>query len=193
MFNMMESLLPEFGAGGLVREPAGSALPGIAPSNAYRCNDGIVLIAGNGDTIFRRLMRCIGRDDLAAQPDLQGNAGRVKRVEEIDAAIEAWTRLRKVSDVLAAMDAAKVPAGRVYTVADIASDPQYLARDMILRQSAYDGEDVAVPGVVPKLDATPGAVRQRAPRLGEHTDEVLARMGISPARRATLRAQGVIQ
>jgi formyl-CoA transferase len=193
VFNMMESLLPEYGARGIVREAAGSALPGIAPSNAYRCSDGIVLIAGNGDTIFRRLMQCIGRPDLATRADLADNAGRVAHVAEIDAAIEAWTRSRRVDETLAAMDAANVPAGRVYTVADIARDPQYLAREMILRQTAFDGEDVVTPGVVPRLDATPGALRQRAPRLGEHTEEVLARLGIPQKRFAALRAQGVIQ
>ena len=192
VFNMMESLLPEYDANGLVREAAGSALPGIAPSNAYRCRDGIVLIAGNGDTIFRRLMRCIGRDDLAADTGLQSNAGRVQRVGEIDEAIEQYTRTRQVDEVLAAMDAATVPAGRVYTVADIASDPQYRAREMILRQPTYEGMDIAVPGLVPKLSATPGQLRQRAPRLGEHTDAVLASLGVSAERIETLRARGVI-
>jgi formyl-CoA transferase len=193
VFNMMESLLPEYDAKGIVREAAGSALPGIAPSNAYRCRDGIVLIAGNGDTIFRRLMQRIGRAELAADPGLQVNAGRVERVAEIDAAIEQWTRVRDVSDVLAAMDEAKVPAGRVYTVADIARDPQYLAREMIVRQPTYDGDDVAVPGIVPKLDDTPGRLRERAPRLGEHTDGVLEGLGLSPEQIAGLRARGVIQ
>ena len=193
VFNMMESLLPEYDVNGIVREAAGSALPGIAPSNAYRCSDGIVLIAGNGDTIFRRLMRCIGRDELAIDPDLQVNAGRVKRVAEIDEAIEQWTRSRDVESVLAAMDSAKVPAGRVYTIADIARDPQYRARDMILRQPAYDGADVAVPGIVPKLAATPGQLRQRAPRLGEHTVPVLAALGIPAEQIDALRARGVIE
>ncbi|HRO60603.1 MAG TPA: CoA transferase [Burkholderiaceae bacterium] len=193
VFNMMESLLPEYAASGVVRGPAGSALPGIAPSNAYRCSDGIVLIAGNGDTIFRRLMQCIGREDLAAQSDLQGNPGRVQRVAEIDAAIEQWTRPRSVAQVLEAMDAAKVPAGRIYTVADIASDPQYLARDMIVDSTAYDGESVTMPGFVPKLAATPGALRERAPRLGEHTDTVLADAGLDTERIAALRARRVIE
>ena len=193
VFNMMESLLPEYDANGVVREAAGSALPGIAPSNAYRCRDGIVLIAGNGDTIFRRLMRCIGRDDLAADAGLQSNAGRVQRVGEIDEAIEQYTRPRQVDEVLAAMDAATVPAGRVYTVADIARDPQYLAREMILRQPTYEGMDVAVPGLVPKLSATPGRLRERAPRLGEHTDAVLSRLGVSAERIDALRARGVIE
>ncbi len=192
VFNMMESLLPEYDVNGIVREAAGSALPGIAPSNAYRCNDGIVLIGGNGDTIFRRLMRCIGRDDLAADPGLQVNAGRVQRVAEIDDAIEQWTRAHSVDEVLSAMDTANVPAGRVFTIADIARDPQYRARDMILRQPTYDGGDVAVPGIVPKLSATPGRVQQRAPWLGEHTDSVLAELGLSAVQIDALRARGVI-
>ena len=193
VFNMMESLLPEYDAQGVVREPAGSALPGIAPTNAYRCRDGIVLIAGNADTIFRRLMQRIGRDDLARDPQLQLNAGRVARVNEIDGAIEQWTRERSVTDVLAAMDEAKVPAGRVYTIADIARDPQYLAREMIVRQPAYDGADVAVPGIVPKLSDSPGRLRLRAPRLGEHTDAVLAEIGVTREQLDALRARGVIE
>ena len=134
VFNMMESLVPEYDAMGVVREPAGSALPGIAPSNAYRCEDGILLIGGNADGIFRRLMRCIGREDLAQRADLQSNAGRVACMKEVDDAIEAWTLRSRVADALEALDAASVPAGRVYSVADIARDPQYLARDMIVRQ-----------------------------------------------------------
>ena len=193
VFNMMESLVPEYDAMGVVREPAGSALPGIAPSNAYRCQDGILLIGGNADGIFRRLMRCIGREDLAQRADLQSNAGRVACMKEVDDAIEAWTLRSRVADALEALDAASVPAGRVYSVADIARDPQYLARDMIVRQTASDGEDVAMPGVVPKLSATPGSVRDRAPRLGEHTDAVLRAAGVSDERLARLRASGVIE
>ena len=193
VFNMMESLLPEYDVAGLVREAAGSALPGIAPSNAYRCDDGIVLIAGNGDTIFRRLMQRIGRDDLAADPALQSNAGRVLRVAEIDAAIEQWTQQRTVEAALRAMDEAKVPAGRVYTIADIARDPQYLARGMIARQPMDDGSSLAVPGIVPKLSHSPGGLRRRAPKLGEHTDSVLAEIGVTREQIAALRARGIIE
>jgi succinyl-CoA---D-citramalate CoA-transferase len=193
VFNMMESLVPEYDAQGIVREPAGGALPGIAPSNAYRCRDGIVLIGGNGDGIFRRLMQRIGRDDLARRADLQQNAGRVAHMEEIDAAIGEWTAERDVADVVEAMDAAGVPAGRVYTVADIVRDPQYVARDMILRHVASDGEEVAMPGIVPKLSETPGSVRDRAPVLGEHTDAVLIGLGIAPDQIARWRSLGIIQ
>jgi formyl-CoA transferase len=167
VFNCMESLLPEYSAFGVVREPAGSALPGIAPSNAYACRDGHVLVAGNGDSIFRRLMHAIGRDDLGADPALAGNAGRVARVAEIDAAIGAWTAPRGVAEVLAALTAANVPAGRIYTARDIAEDPHYRARDMICRITTADGLELDVPGIVPKLSLTPGAIRRRAPTLGE--------------------------
>ena len=191
-FNVMESLIPEYSQFGVVREPAGSALPGIAPTNAYRCTDGHVLIAGNGDSIFQRLMQAIGRADLAAAPDLAVNAGRVARVEELDAAIEAWTSTRSIAGVLAAMEQARVPVGRVYTAKDIAEDPHYRARGMILEQTTREGYTLEVPGIVPKLSATPGSVRAAAPRLGEDTDAVLRELGMSAEKLAALRDQGVI-
>jgi crotonobetainyl-CoA:carnitine CoA-transferase CaiB-like acyl-CoA transferase len=178
VFNVMESLLPEYDAFGAVRGAAGSALPGIAPSNAYRCADGAyVLVAGNGDSIFRRLMNTIGRDDLGADPDLARNDGRVARVAEIDAAIQDWTVQRPIDAVLTALDAAAVPAGRIYSVADIAADPQYQARDMIVQTADADGRPLKVPGIVPKLGATPGRLRTPAPRLGEHNGAVLGGSG----------------
>ena len=173
VFNCMESLLPEYSAFGAVREPAGSALPGIAPSNAYPCVDGWVLVAGNGDSIFKRLMTVIGRDDLGADAQLAGNPGRVARVAEIDAAIGAWTGPQHVVAVLDALNVAAVPAGRIYTAKDIAEDPHYRARGMIQRVTTADGLSLDVPGIVPRLSLTPGAITQRAPRLGEHTDAVL--------------------
>ncbi len=193
VFNVMESLLPEYSAFGAVREAAGSALPGIAPSNAYPCQDGWVLVAGNGDSIFKRLMQAIGRDDLGAAPDLASNTGRVARVAEIDAAIAAWTQPRTVQQVMDSLAAARVPAGKVYTARDIAEDPHYRARDMILEQTTRDGYRVQVPGIVPKLSATPGTVRSSAPHVGDDTDTVLRRMGLSDEHIATLRAKGIIQ
>jgi formyl-CoA transferase len=192
VFNVMESLVPEYSAFGAVREAAGSALPGIAPSNAYRCADGYVLIAGNGDSIFRRLMQSIGRDDLGEAPDLASNAGRVARVAEIDAAIEAWTCTQTVEAVLEILGAARVPAGKVYTAEDIAQDPHYRARDMILTQQTRDGYEVEVPGVVPKLMGTPGSVRSAAPRLGEDTDGVLRELGLTAQQIAALREMKVV-
>ena len=185
VFNCTESLLPEFDAFGVVRGPGGSALPGIAPSNAYPCQGGAwVLVGGNGDSIFRRLMQAINREDLGKDPGLSNNAGRVARVEEIDAAIAAWTAQRPIDEVLAALEAARVPVGRIYTVADIARDPQYLARQMVLQTTDAEGRPLKVPGIVPKLSATPGRLQHPAPRLGEHNAQVLGRTGAEgwPAR-----------
>ena len=193
VFNVMESLVPEYSAFGVVREPAGSALPGIAPSNAYRCGDnGVVLIAGNGDSIFKRLMTAIGRDDFGRDPTLADNAGRVRRVDELDQAIEAWTLQRPAAEVLAILGEVKVPAGRVYTAKDIVEDPHFQARDMILKQETRDGYTVDVPGVVPKLLGTPGSVRSSAPGLGDDTDAVLGEIGFSAQDIAALRGRKVV-
>ncbi len=193
VFNCMESLLPEYSAFGAVRGPAGSALPGIAPTNAYRCSDGgYALIAGNGDSIYKRLMHAVGRDDLGQDPALADNAGRVKRVDEIDAALGAWAAQRTVDEVLAVLDAASVPAGRIYTVADIAADAHYQARGMIQHVEMNDGTSMAVPGIVPKLSRTPGGHRRNAPTLGQDTDAVLSNMGLTPEQIQTLKDQGIV-
>ena len=176
-----------------MRGPAGSALPGIAPSNAYRCADGgYALIAGNGDSIFRRLMSASGRDDLRQDPALAGNAGRVARVAEIDAAIGDWAAQRSVTQVLEDLDAAAVPAGRIYTVADIAADPHYQARGMIDSVTLADGFPLAVPGVVPRLSRTPGGHRRNAPALGQDSDAVLREIGLTEAKISALRERGIL-
>ncbi len=192
LFNLTESLLPEYSVFGAVRQPSGAALPGIAPSNAYLCRDGYVLIAGNGDGIFTRLMARIGRDDLGKDPGLARNDGRAARVQELDAAIGAWTIERDIDDVLQAMREADVPAGRVYSVADIATDPHYRERGAIIGVKAASGIDVQMPAVFPILSGNPGAVHHRAPTLGEHTDAVLRAAGLDAGQIARLRAQGVI-
>jgi formyl-CoA transferase len=192
VFNCMESLLPEYSAFGVVREAAGSALPGIVPSNAYPCKDGWILIGGNGDGIFKRLMKAIGRDDYAAAPDMAGNDGRVKRVADIDGAITAWTQTQDKTAALKILADHDVPSGAIYSIADIAADAQYKARDMILNIETRDGYTVDVPGIVPKLSATPGRIRSTAPRLGEDTAAVLEQAGLKPETLADLRAKGVI-
>ena len=192
VFNVMESLLPEYSAFGAVREAAGSALPGIAPSNAYRCSDGFVLVAGNGDSIFKRLMQAIDRPELGARADLANNAGRVASVGQLDEAIGAWTQDRTVADVLRTLGEAPVPAGKVYSAKDIAQDPHYRARDMILKQRTRDGHELEVPGIVPKLMGTPGTVRSSAPKLGDDTDSVLQGLGLSSADIAALRSRKVV-
>jgi formyl-CoA transferase len=193
VFNCMESLLPEYSAFGAVRGPGGSALPGIAPTNAYLCKDGgYALIAGNGDSIFRRLMTLIGRADLGSDPALADNAGRVARVAELDAAIGVWTIQRTVDEVLAALEEASVPAGRIYTVADIAADPHYKARGMLQQVRLEDGSTVAVPGIVPKLSVTPGSHRRNAPSLGQDTDAILREIGLTSQQIQALKDRGIV-
>ena len=193
VFNCMESLLPEYSAFGAVRGPSGSALPGIAPTNAYCCADGAyAIIAGNGDSIFKRLMHAIGRDDLGQDPALADNAGRVLRVQEIDAAIGAWAQTLPVVRVMEVLEQASVPSGRIYTVADIAADPHFAARDMLASVTLEDGSSVTVPGFVPKLSRTPGGHRRNAPALGQDTEAVLREVGVTPEQLDALRARGVI-
>lgn len=193
VFNMMESLVPEYALYGIVRERTGGALPGIVPSNTYMCRDGqSIVIAGNGDAIFKRLMLAIGRVDLAEDPTLARNDGRVPRTAEIDAAISAYTSQVDIETALATLRAADVPVGKIYSVADMFQDPQFQARAMFERHRFPDGVEVVLPGIVPKLSETPGSTRWIGPALGEHTDEVLAALGIDASERAALRSAGVI-
>ncbi|MGZ5062300.1 MAG: CaiB/BaiF CoA transferase family protein [Usitatibacter sp.] len=192
VFAMMESMLPEFGLGGFVRERTGASLPGIVPSNTYPCRDAkYVVIGANADSIFKRMMRAIGRGDLADDPSLATNDGRVARTEELDQAIAEWTARHDLDQVLAILEKAEVPSGRIYSIADIAADLHYRARGMI--ESHRLGEqELLLPGIVPKLSRTPGSTEWIGPRLGEHTDEVLGGLGYDEARIAALRASGVI-
>jgi formyl-CoA transferase len=193
VFNLTESLLPEYSAFGAIRQPAGGALPGIAPSNAYLCADGqYVLIAGNGDSIYKRLMALIGRADLGEDPDLAFNDGRAKRVVEIDAAINAWTKTLSLDEVLKGLLEAEVPSGKIYTAKDIAEDPHYHARGVIETVQAANGLKVQVPGIIPKLSQNPGSIRYRAPTLGEHTDQVLKSAGLTEEQITILKKSGVL-
>lgn len=192
VFAMMESLIPEYDAFGYIREPAGSALPGITPSNSYPCKDGsYVLIAGNGDSIYKRLMSLIGRDDLGNDPRLAQNDGRSQHAELIDGAIAEWTAQRGRDEVIEALKGARVPAGYPYTAADIVQDPHYLARQMIETVQTPVGP-LKVPGVLPKLSRTPGRIGSGGPQLGEHNDDILAGLGLSDEQVAGLRERGVI-
>jgi formyl-CoA transferase len=192
VFNCMESLLPEYSAFGEVRQAAGSALPGIAPTNAYLCADGgYVLVAGNGDSIFKRLMTLIGRDDLGNDPQLATNEGRVMRVAELDQAIGSWAKTMNTANALEMLDSVAVPAGRIYTVADIANDPHYKARENIQTIRMQDGSQLDVPGVIPKLSRTPGSIKTLAPNIGEHTDAILNSIGLSDDQIKSLKERGV--
>ncbi|NIJ69235.1 CoA transferase [Xanthomonas sp. 60] len=190
VFNLMESLVPEHAMFGTVRERTGGALPGISPSNTYPTADGaFVVIAGNSDPIFRRLMRAIGRPDLAEDAALATNPGRVQRNAELDAAITHWTSGMAIDAVLAALEQAEVPAGRIYSAADIVADPHYRARGMLLETTLPDGQPITLPGIVPKLSATPGKMQWTGPALGEHTDQILAGLGMTAAAIAAARGR----
>jgi crotonobetainyl-CoA:carnitine CoA-transferase CaiB-like acyl-CoA transferase len=194
VFNLMESLVPEYDLLGHVRERSGGALPGIAPSNTYRTeDDGYVVIAGNSDPIFKRLMQLIGRPDLADDPALAHNDGRAKQSAMLDQAITAWTSRHATDDVLAALERAEVPSGRIYSVADIVADPHYQARDMLLQAQLPGGASVKMPGIVPKLSDTPGEVRWQGPTLGEHTGSVLSELGFANEDIERLRREGAVQ
>lgn len=192
VFAIMESLVPEYQMQGFVRERSGASMPGIAPTNTYRCGDGLyVAIAGNGDGIFRRFMQAIDRPDLAQDPALANNDGRAAQAQRLDDVISGWTGQHTLAEVLAVLEAASVPAGRIYTAADIATDPHYAARGMIEHHHLPDGQPIDLPGIVPKLSATPGETQWLGPALGEHTADVLASIGIDAAQLEQLRAQGV--
>ena len=193
VFNTMESTLPEYERYGVVRERTGTNLTGIVPSNTYPTRDGgHVVIGANGDSIYKRLMGVIGREDLANDPALADNAGRSAQVEMLDAVIGGWTASLNLDEALAQLEKADVPASRIYSAADWGSDPQFAARDMIERHAMPDGTPLAVPGIVPKFSATPGSTRWLGPTLGEHTDEVLTEIGLSDAELQALRDKGAI-
>lgn len=193
VFSLMESLLPEFDVAGFVRERSGASLPGIVPSNTYTTRDGkYVVIGANGDSIFKRMMEAIGRPDLAQDPALAKNDGRVERTEELDKVIGDWCAANDLEQVLRVLSEAQVPAGKIYDAADITRDLQYLARGMIQEARLPDGTPMKVPGIVPKLSDTPGGTQWLGPALGEHTEEVLQALGYDVKQIGALRERKVI-
>ena len=193
VFSLMESMLPEFGMTGFVRERTGSSLPGIVPSNTYWCGDGqYVVIGANGDSIFKRMMLAIGRADLANDAALADNAGRTARTDELDTAIGAWTGANTLAQVLDVLDKADVPSGRIYSIADIVADMQYQARGMIEKHQLGDNKQILLPGIVPKLSDTPGGTKWLGPTLGAHTAEVLNVIGYDVKAQAELKRRGII-
>ncbi|ART63023.1 CaiB/BaiF CoA transferase family protein [Kushneria marisflavi] len=193
VFAMMESLIPEYDGADVIREPSGSALPGITPSNSYPClNDEHVLIAGNGDSIYQRLMQAIERPDLAEDPALAHNDGRSRQAERIDGAIAEWTSRHERDHVLSVLESVGVPVGFPYTARDIVNDPHYQARDMIQTIITSEGRKLKVPGVMPRLSRTPGRIEGGGPRLGQHTRDVLDELGIDADTQQALFERGVL-
>jgi crotonobetainyl-CoA:carnitine CoA-transferase CaiB-like acyl-CoA transferase len=193
VFNMMESLVPEYDYAGVVRERTGGALPGIVPSNTYTTGDGEnIVIAGNGDAIFKRLMLAMGRDDMANDAQLARNDGRVPRTQEIDDAIQSWCTTQTIQSALDILQKADVPVGKIYSVRDMMSDPQFLARQMFEQHQFADGTPVKLPAITPKLSATPGETKWLGPTLGEHTEQVLHDLGLDDDAIAVLRRDGVV-
>jgi formyl-CoA transferase len=193
VFSLMESMLPEFAMTGFVRECTGSSLPGIVPSNSYTTRDGkYVVIGGNGDSIFKRFMHAIGRGDMANDPAIASNAGRFAQTERIEKVIGDWCASHDLADVLKVLDDADVPSGSIYNIQDIVRDVHYQARDMIQSHKLSDGQDISLPGIVPKFTETPGETRWLGPKLGEHTREVLQTIGYSDEQQTQLRNTGVI-
>jgi len=193
VFAVMESLIPEYSRYGFIRERSGASLPGISPSNTYTCGDGsYVVIGGNSDGIFKRLMRAVGRPDLAEDASLAHNDGRVQNDEIIDAAIQGWTSRHSLDEVLAALEGADVPVGKIYTAADIHADAHYRQRGMIEPAVLPDGQAVDLPGIVPRLSATPGRTEWIGPALGAHVNSVLGALGFEAREVDELRKEGVI-
>jgi formyl-CoA transferase len=193
VFNMMESMLPEYAMDGFIRERSGASLPGIVPSNTYVTRDHkYVVIGANADSIFKRMMRAIGRADLAEDPALAHNDGRVARTEAIERTISEWVAQHDLAHVLDVLDKAEVPSGKIYDIADIAADAHYRAREMIQEFRLQDGKSITLPAIVPKLSDTPGETKWLGPRLGEHTAEILNALGYAPEEQEKLKRLGAI-
>jgi crotonobetainyl-CoA:carnitine CoA-transferase CaiB-like acyl-CoA transferase len=194
VFNMLEGVVPEYDGAGVVRGPSGSTLTGIVPSNTYLCADGKhVVIGANGDSLFQRLMRAIGKPEMAIDSRFANNAGRVQHEQEIDAAISAWTHANDSATVLRTLDDISVPGGPIYSVADMAIDPHFNARGMFQTVEVND-QPLKIPAITPILSETPGATRTPGPGLGEHTDEVLSSLlGASSADLAKWREEKIVR
>jgi crotonobetainyl-CoA:carnitine CoA-transferase CaiB-like acyl-CoA transferase len=193
VFSLMESMVPEYDQKQVIRERTGSVLPGISPSNVYPTKDGkYAVIAANGDAIVQRLLKLIGRDDLLDDARFSSNEQRVKHMEFIDGLITAWSSTLELDACLEQLNAHAIPAGPIYSIEDIFSDPQYQARDMILAVDHPEFGQLKVPGIIPKLSKTPGSVQWLGPKLGEHNLEVLRQIGLSDQQIEQMATQGVI-
>ena len=193
VFNMMEAVVPEYDRCGEIREPSGSTITGIVPTNTYLCRDGKhVIIGGNGDSIFKRLMRTAGRPEMAEDPRLATNDGRVTHQEEVDRALADWTATLTMDEVLAQLEDARVPAGPINSVVDIVNDPHFQARGSF-EEVDVGGRLVKLPAIAPKLSETPGRTDWAGPELGAHNREIFGDfLGLSDEEIEDLRRQEVI-
>jgi crotonobetainyl-CoA:carnitine CoA-transferase CaiB-like acyl-CoA transferase len=193
VFNLLEGVVPEYDGAGVVREPSGSTITGIVPTNTYRCQDGkFVIIGGNGDSIFKRLCHAMGRADLAEDPRLADNAGRVEHEKELDAAITSWTESLSAEAVLSALDTARVPSGPIYSVVDMFADEHFKARGLF-QQVQVNGEALTIPAMIPFLSDTPGRTDWPGPEVGAHNDEILGGLlGFTAEKMADLRQREII-
>ena len=192
VFNLMEGIVPEYDGAGVVREPSGTTVTGIVPTNTYTCGDGKhVVIGGNGDSIYKRLMKAANRDDLAEHPEMQSNAGRVIHEREIDAALSEWCSAHEAAEIVAILEDVQVPVGLIYSVEDMLSDPQYQARGMF-ENVEIDGKPLKIPAILPKLSGTPGRTDWAGSAIGSHNDEVLTGiLGLTEQERGELRDAGI--
>jgi crotonobetainyl-CoA:carnitine CoA-transferase CaiB-like acyl-CoA transferase len=193
VFNLMEAVVPEYDGAGIIREPSGSTVTGIVPTNTYRCRDGkYVIIGGNGDSIFCRLMGAAGRSDMANDPKLANNAGRVRHEREIDAALSAWTATLDSTQVLEILETSRVPAGPIYNAADMVGDPHFQARGMF-EQVTVNGKFLKIPAIPPRLEVTPGVTEWPGPEIGSHNSEIYGSLlGLPDNELAKLEKEGVI-
>lgn len=192
MFNLLEAVIPEYHGADIVRQPSGTTVTGIVPTNTYRCKDDkFLVIGGNGDSIFSRLMTAVGRDDMASDPALATNAGRVLCESQIDQVLSEWCGLHNLDQALAILDEHRVPCGPVYDAEDMMNDPHFNDRGLF-EQVEINGEPLKIPAILPKLDDTPGATEWAGPELGAHTDEVLKSLGMTEDQIEELKRSGVI-
>jgi crotonobetainyl-CoA:carnitine CoA-transferase CaiB-like acyl-CoA transferase len=193
VYNMMEAVVPEYDRLGMVRGPSGTTITGVVPTNTYPSSDGkYVIIGGNGDSIFRRLMHAAGRPDMAEDPELKDNAGRLRHQEQVDGAIAEWTRTLPANEILAVLEESRVPAGLIYSVEDMVDDPHFKARNLF-EEVAAGGAPLKIPAIIPKLSETPGGTEWPGPRVGEHTREVLGELlGVGDDELAELSDKGII-
>jgi len=192
IFNLLEGIVPEYDGAGVVREPSGTTITGIVPTNTYLCSDGKhVVIGGNGDSIFKRLMKEAGREDMAEDPELEHNPGRVIHQERIDQALTDWCQQHTSADIIAKLESARVPVGPIYSVEDMMTDPHYIARGMF-EEVDVNGKALKIPAISPKLSDTPGRTDWPGAQIGAHNQEILGDLlGLSPETLEQLHQDGV--